>query len=94
MIFSDSRYASGYLYKAYDVTNNANLVTVQRVFPTETAGFYYYAWKEGDRIENVAYRLLGDASTWWKVMDYNPEIIDAINIPVGTLLRVPYDEQL
>lgn len=94
MIFSDSRYATGYLYKAYDVTNDASLVSVSRIFPTAAANFYYYAWKESDRIENVAYQLLGDSSTWWSIMDYNPEVLDAINIPVGTLLRIPYDEQL
>lgn len=94
MIFSDSRYATGRVYKAYDATNDANLVTVMRRFPTSTSSFYYYAWVEGDRMENVSYQLLGSSNVWWKIMDYNPEILDAINIPVGSLLRIPYDETI
>jgi hypothetical protein len=43
-------------------------------------------------MENVAYQLLGEANSWWRIMDYNPEILDALNIPIGTLIRIPYDE--
>lgn len=92
MIFSDSRYADGYIFKAYDVTNKANLPTVFRIFPTEASNFFYYAWKAGDRLESVAASLLGDSNQWWNIMDYNPELIDGVNIPVGTILRIPYND--
>ena len=89
MIYSDSRYASGTIFKAYDVRRSGYRITAFRNFPDETAGFYYYTWVEGDRMDIVANSLLGNANLWWKIMDFNPEIIDAFDIPVGTILRIP-----
>ena len=90
MIYSDSRYATGVLFKAYDAKRETHSLTLFRSFPVETSNFYYYFGRERDRIEAVAASQLGDSSFWWRIMDYNPEIIDPINIPVGTALRIPY----
>jgi hypothetical protein len=92
MIYADSRYASGFAYRTYDARRDANLITVRRSFPRETSSFFYVTWREGDRMESIAYEVLGSSSLWWRIMDYNPEILDAINIPVGSLIRVPYDD--
>jgi hypothetical protein len=91
MIYADSRYASGLVYKAKAPTTNQYELTVSRIFPVESTQFYYYIWKQRDRMEAVAASLLGDANSWWRIMDFNPEIIDGINIPVGTLIRIPND---
>jgi hypothetical protein len=40
-------------------------------------------------MDMVAASLLGSPDLWWRIMDYNPEIIDAFNIPIGTVLRIP-----
>jgi prophage DNA circulation protein len=37
----------------------------------------------------VAFKLLGSAALWWKIMDFNPEIVDPFSIPVGATIRVP-----
>jgi hypothetical protein len=92
MIYTDSRYARGVFFKAYNPRKKTYDLTVLRRFPTDQSNFYYYAWRERDRVENVAARLMGDANLWWRIMDYNPELIDPVNIPVGTLLRIPDDE--
>lgn len=91
MIFADSRYANGYAYKAYDAKNDAYSVTVRRAFPTESSQYYYYVWRNRDRMELVAAQQLGDSNAWWKIMDYNPEIIDGFNLAPGTVIRIPYD---
>ncbi|CAB4123864.1 hypothetical protein UFOVP45_43 [uncultured Caudovirales phage] len=90
MIFTDSRYATGRISKAHDARNNVFAVNVSRQFPTQSTRFFHYNWVENDRIDSVAYSLLGASSFWWMIMDFNPEIIDPFNIPVGTTLRVPY----
>jgi hypothetical protein len=92
MIYTDSRYARGIFFKAYSPRKNTYELTVMRRFPVDQASFYYYGWRERDRIENVAARLLGDANLWWRIMDYNPEVIDPVNIPVGTVIRIPSDD--
>lgn len=89
MIFADSRYASGYAYKANDSRNNQYQTTVVRNFPTKTLRFNVYVWKEGDRIDLIANEFLGDPSYWWRIMDINPEIINAFDIPIGTNIRIP-----
>lgn len=91
MIFSDSRYADGTIYKAYDSRNGNYNYTVLREFPYESSSFYYYTWNKADRIDLVAHVLLGDPLQWWRLMDYNPEISNPFDIAAGTQLRVPND---
>jgi len=89
MIYSDSRYASGTVLVANDPRNNTYPTAVYRKFPTARAGFYYYTWVNEDRIDIVSYKLLGTPLAWWKIMDFNPEIIDPFSIPVGATIRIP-----
>lgn len=88
-MYADSRYYNGKFVVAHDKKRESHRTAVFRTFPTGTAGFFYYAWTEGDRIDVVAHKLFNEASLWWTIMDYNPEIIDPLNIPPGTLLRIP-----
>lgn len=89
MIYSDSRYATGRVYKALDSRTDSYRVGVGRIYPNRQAPFYYYVWVDGDRIDNLAYRLTGSPDEWWSIMDYNPEILDPHNIAPGTTIRVP-----
>jgi hypothetical protein len=89
MIYSDSRYANGKILKAQDSRSGINRTAVYRVFPNAATEFYNYTWVEGDRIDVVANNLLGSPSFWWRIMDFNPELVDPTNIPIGTVIRVP-----
>lgn len=89
MIYSDSRYASGTIIKVQDPRNKVYRLAVYRKFPTSRANFYNYTWVDGDRIDLVSFNLLGSPAFWWKIMDYNPEIIDPFSIPAGTVIRIP-----
>ena len=89
MIYADSRYANGDINKVQDPRNSVYRLAVYRKFPKARADFYFYTWVEGDRIDRVASELLGSPSFWWKIMDFNPEVIDPFSIPIGTTLRIP-----
>ncbi len=89
MIYTDSRYAIGVFSKTYNATRKTHNLSVMRNFPIDQSSFYYYNWRERDRIEAVAARLLGDSNLWWRIMDYNPELIDPFNIPLGSTVRIP-----
>lgn len=89
MIFLDSRYVDGKLFKARDARNQKYQVSVFRVFPTDLASYFIYEWVETDRIDNVAHRFLGSPNLWWRIMDFNPDIIDPFNISPGTPIRIP-----
>ena len=89
MIFSNSRYAEGTVFKAYDSRNGKYGVSVTRQFPEDSSTFFYYIWSERDRIDSVSYRFFGDSSMWWQIMDINPEVQNPFDIPVGAVLRIP-----
>ena len=89
MIFNDSRYATGNLKRVINGKNTRPDLAVYRVFPSSIARFYLYEWTERDRVDYVAAKTLGSSNMWWKIMDYNPEIINPFAIPVGTMVRIP-----
>ena len=89
MIYLDSRYADGVLFKALDARKDEYHLTVFRSFPTYAQQFFYYEWIVTDRLDNLASRFLGDSERWWEIMDINPEIINPLNISPGTHIRIP-----
>jgi hypothetical protein len=89
VIFSNSRYADGRIFKANDARKGNYSVTVLRSFPEQTAKFFYYTWVERDRLDIIANKFLGRADAWWQIMDFNPEILNPSDIQVGTILRIP-----
>jgi nucleoid-associated protein YgaU len=89
MIFTDSRYATGALIQAVDARVDKPQLAVLRQFPSATTDFTYYTWTQRDRVDLIANRFLGDPSLWWVIMDFNPEQINPMTIPVGTLIRIP-----
>lgn len=91
MIYADSRYANGNVYKAFVPRLDAKSVTVERRFPSDTSRFYFYQVGLGERLEQIAQETLGDSSLWYVIMDYNPELLNPFNVPLGTVLRIPYD---
>lgn len=89
MIYLDSRYADGTLYKAWDARKNYYNLSVKREWPTYSVQYFVYEWVEGDRLDIVANRFLGDSEFWWQILDINPEINDPFAITPGTQLRIP-----
>lgn len=89
MIFKDSRYADGKIVQEYQPNTNTYQIGVYRTFPFGTARFSVYTWREEDRIDLIAKAFLGSPHLWWKIMDYNPEVINPFSIKVGTLIRIP-----
>lgn len=89
MIYSNSRYADGFIHKAIDSRSGDAQITVTRIFPSNSSNFYMYIWNESDRLDVIAQKTYGSSSYWSTILDYNPEIADAHNIAPGTLVRLP-----
>lgn len=48
-----------------------------------------------DRIDLIAYEYLGNSQLWWIIAEVNRDkILDPLNIPVGTKLRIPSTEDM
>lgn len=89
MIFLDSRYADGRIFKAWHASKQEYHLTVFREWPTYVQSYFIYEWVETDRLDNLATRYLGDPALWWEILDINPEIINPITIAPGTQIRIP-----
>ena len=89
MIFLDSRYADGLLYKAWNPRKYAYDLSVKREWPTYAVQYFIYEWVEGDRLDILANRFLGEPQFWWQILDINPEINDPLTILPGTQIRIP-----
>jgi len=48
-----------------------------------------YLVVEGDTLDYIAYRLLGDASLWWVILDINDKYMTPYEIKIGDVLLVP-----
>ena len=83
-----SRYSQGTLTRVSN-SNGVYNVTSYRPTPQSTTDYTLYTWKVLDRPDAVAAKLLGDPSLWWAIFDYNPEVINPLNVPPGTVLRIP-----
>lgn len=89
MITTDSRYADGDVFRTPGTRTNPYQVVVTRNFPEIINNYFVYVWKEDDRIDMVANRFYGNTSLWWQILDFNPEILNPWQIPVGTPIRIP-----
>jgi hypothetical protein len=89
MITLSSRYSDGFLFKGYHSVKNSFEVGVYRVFPNNVSGIFYYTWVEGDRLDIIASKFLGDPSLWWVIMDYNDDVHSPFELVPGQELRIP-----
>jgi hypothetical protein len=91
MIYLDSRYADGSLYKAWDARENKQEyhIAVGRQWPTYSSAYFIYEWIVTDRLDVLANKFLGNSEYWWRILDINPEIIDPLTITPGTQIRIP-----
>ena len=48
---------------------------------------------EGDRVDLLAHRYLGQAYLWWIICDYN-DIFFPMELTPGTILRIPSAEHV
>lgn len=48
----------------------------------------------GDRLDNLAYDYYGDASYWYVIAIVNNLGRGSLNIPPGTVIRIPYYDEM
>lgn len=54
---------------------------------------YEHVVVQGERIDQIAYRKLGDSRLWWLIADLNPHV-DPLFLVGNDVLRLPRLEQL
>lgn len=54
-----------------------------------TGSYSLYTVKQGDTMENIAARQLGDPRRYWEIADVNPQVQFPWDISPGDAIRVP-----
>ena len=85
MIGRRSRYAATILYASGD---GDFLGTRPPLESKPRPGDRFHTVVEGDRVDLLAQRYLGQADQWWIICDYN-DIFFPLELTPGTILRIP-----
>lgn len=88
MIYEGSRYEFSDVERLVDTKGTAR-PTVFAAPTDELINFSSYTVRQGDRIDLLADRFLGDAELWWKIADANPEWMFWDYLADGLTLRIP-----
>lgn len=89
MIYEGSRYTKTELYD-----RNGTLLFKQRSrFSIGFKNAIKHRFTQGERLDALAYKYLGNAQLWWAILDCNPKYRCEVDIPYGAELIIPsYDE--
>ena len=90
MIEKDSRYASCVLYRDGD---KESLGMRGSIDTTPRYDDCFHTVTDGERLDGLAYRYLGDAKLWWILCDYNA-IFFPMELEAGAVLRIPSVEHV
>ena len=90
MIGRSSRYAKGILYQDGP---EEFLGTRPAIDTTPRPDDRFHTVVEGDRVDVLAFRYLGQAQLWWILCDYN-ELAFPLEIEPGMVLRIPSFEHV
>ena len=90
MIGKDSRYASCVLYRDKD---GDSIGIRQRIETTPRYDDRFHTATDGERLDILAHRYLGNADLWWIICDYN-DIFFPLYLEPGTVLRIPSVEHV
>lgn len=88
MITADSRYSVSTIATVQTASGSRQTVIVPDPID-RIINYTSYLVRDGERIDQLAFRFLGVAKLWWMIADANPEIHDWLALPIGTLIRIP-----
>jgi len=90
MIFQNSRYYNQLIdYVAITQDGNANPIVYYEFDNPGKISWWEHQYVEGERLEQIAHQYYKRPELWWVIPEYNPTIVDFINIVPGTIIKVP-----
>jgi len=82
MLYTLSRYTYG-----ENSAVDGKLTAIRK--PSYSVGVQTYMVGPGDTFENIAARLYGDSSQYWRIADINPQVKFPLDLAAGTVIRIP-----
>lgn len=89
MIYQGSRYENADVVRMQQAGQTRLTVVPQPQHEIVVVDYAYYRVVEGDRIDALADRYLGDPELWWVIAEANPHRSFYAELPAGALLRIP-----
>lgn len=90
-IYLNSRYSTAVVDYLSLTTENVGIPTIfHSPSSAGTVSYTEYSWKDGDRIDHVAFEFYNFPTRWWVIADANPKITDWHSVPAGTLVKIPH----
>lgn len=87
---NDSRYYDSTIdYFAFTASGENYPVMFYEFSDLGKTNYIDYAWKQGDRLDNLATTYFLFPTRWWIIAEFNPKISDWLNVAPGTNIRIP-----
>lgn len=89
-----------YKYSRYNKTpqiqyEGITLVNKRRYTNFSRENCYKYEIKEGDSLDLISHRFLGNSLFWWTIFELNQDVIkDYFNLPIGGIILIPKAEEV
>lgn len=73
------------------LTSTSTPQPIRKIIPSYTD--ILHPLKMGERIDNLAQKYYNDPTIGWIIMYGNPDFDNELEIPIGTIVRIPYPLQ-
>lgn len=89
-IFKGSRYEYSNIDYFTTERNGADKPYVMYQFSNlGLTNYWEHVYKQGERLEQIAFKYYSRPEYWWIIPEYNPQIDNLNAIEPGTILKVP-----
>lgn len=90
MIYQNSRYYNQLIdYISFTPEGDSFPIVFYEFDNQSTLSWWEHMYAEGERLDQIANLYYQRPEFWWIIPEYNPQIVDFLNIPAGTILRIP-----
>ena len=89
-IYQGSRYEYSVIdFVAVRQDADANAIVFYEFDDIGVISYKEHIYRQGERLDNIAFDYYQDPALWWIILDANPDIEDPTNIKAGTVIRIP-----
>jgi len=89
-IYKGSRYEYSTIdFISKTVGGYANPIVFYQFSTLGKINYFEHSYLPGERLDQIAATYYKNPEFWWLIPEFNPQITDFTNIPVGTVLKIP-----
>lgn len=90
MIYQNSRYYNQLIdYVSFVNGGDAYPIVFYEFDNLGNTQWWEHPYQMGERLDSISSKYYTRPDLWWLIAEYNPNIKDFLNIPAGTVLRIP-----